>query len=72
MRIRIPAAALAVAAAAVLGGLAMAEERKGIGAGSAAPEFRLNDHTGKAVRLADFRERKWVVLAWFPKAMTPG
>jgi len=67
---RLAPAVLAVAA--VLGGVAMAEEKKGNEVGAEAPDFRLNDHTGKAVRLADLRGKSWVVLAFFPKAMTPG
>jgi cytochrome oxidase Cu insertion factor (SCO1/SenC/PrrC family) len=62
----------AALAAAAIGGGAMAEERKGAEVGAEAPDFRLNDHEGRAVRLSDFRGKKWVVLAAFPKAMTPG
>lgn len=65
------AGALAVLA---LGGMAMAqpEGTKGAEVGSPAPDFRLNDHEGRAVRLSEFRGKSWVVLAFFPKAMTPG
>ena len=62
-------------AALALGGAAMAQqgEKDGpIAAGAEAPDFRLNDHEGKAVRLSGFRGKKWVALAFFPKAMTPG
>ncbi len=39
--------------------------------GNPAPDFSVQDHTGKAVSLSDFRGRK--VLLWFyPKADTPG
>ncbi len=39
--------------------------------GDAAPDFEVQDHSGKTVRLADFRGKK--VLLWFyPKADTPG
>jgi peroxiredoxin Q/BCP len=64
--------AAAALAAAAIGGAAMAEERKGLAVGAEAPDFRLNDHEGRAVRLSDFRGKRWVVLAAFPKAMTPG
>jgi peroxiredoxin Q/BCP len=39
--------------------------------GSAAPEFALQDHTGKVWKLSDFRGKK-VVLYFYPKDMTPG
>lgn len=40
-------------------------------AGAAAPEFRLQDQTGRWVSLKDFRG-KWVVLYFYPKDNTPG
>lgn len=39
--------------------------------GRDAPSFRLNDARGEAVSIGGKRER-WTVLAFFPKAMTPG
>ncbi len=39
--------------------------------GAAAPTFRLNDHAGKAVQIGGKSEH-WTVLAFFPKAATPG
>jgi cytochrome oxidase Cu insertion factor (SCO1/SenC/PrrC family) len=70
MRAWILAGALAALA---LGGAAMAQQSGGpVAAGSEAPDFRLNDHAGKAVRLSEFRGKKWVALAFFPKAMTGG
>jgi hypothetical protein len=36
-----------------------------------APVFRLNDHTGKVVTIGGEQER-WSVLAFYPKALTPG
>ena len=39
--------------------------------GDAAPEFEVQDHTGKTVRLSDFAGRR--VLMWFyPRASTGG
>ncbi len=39
--------------------------------GSAAPAFELPDHTGRSVKLSDFRGRR--LLVWFyPKASTGG
>ncbi len=40
--------------------------------GDPAPDFELPGTDGKTHRLADHRGRRAVVLAWFPKAMTPG
>ena len=41
-------------------------------AGDAAPDFTLPASDGITYRLADFRGRKPVVIAWFPKAFTGG
>ena len=41
--------------------------------GSAAPEFRLNDQQGHLVALGAARsDGKWTVVAFYPKAATPG
>ena len=58
----------------VLGILAWAEDEKSEVpvVGAAAPAWRLNDQTGKARTLADAHKDAWVVLAFFPKAATPG
>ena len=40
--------------------------------GDEAPEFELAGTDGKTHRLADHRGWRAVVLAWFPKAYTPG
>jgi peroxiredoxin Q/BCP len=40
--------------------------------GDKAPEFSLTGTDGKTYTLSDFRGKKAVVLAWFPKADTPG
>lgn len=42
------------------------------GAGDEAPAFKLPGSDGKTVSLADFKGRKTVVLAFFPKAFTGG
>jgi peroxiredoxin Q/BCP len=39
--------------------------------GQKAPEFDLPDHDGESVALSDFAG-KWLVLYFYPKAMTPG
>lgn len=50
-----------------------AQERKAPRAvvGADAPQFRLNDHAGKVAALGGASER-WSVLAFYPKAATPG
>lgn len=40
--------------------------------GKAAPKFKLLNQRGEAVDLKDFRDKKNVVLYFYPKAMTPG
>jgi peroxiredoxin len=40
--------------------------------GDPAPEFELQDQNGRQVRLADYRGRKNVVLAFYVKAFTSG
>jgi peroxiredoxin Q/BCP len=40
--------------------------------GDPAPDFTLQGTDGKSYHLADFKGKQPVVLAWFPKAFTPG
>lgn len=40
--------------------------------GDPAPEFSLVGSDGQTHRLADYRGKQAVVLAWFPKAFTGG
>lgn len=60
--------AAAVAAALWAGGAGGAE----LAAGDAAPEFSLTGSDGKTYKLADFKGKQAVVVAWFPKAFTGG
>ena len=39
--------------------------------GEAAPTFTLNDHDGKSVTIGGESDQ-WTVLAFYPKAATPG
>ena len=56
--------------AAFLGGSTMAVELK---VGDVAPEFELPGSDGKTHKLSDLtKEKKFVVVAWFPSAFTPG
>ncbi|MEJ2010388.1 MAG: redoxin domain-containing protein [Acidobacteriota bacterium] len=40
--------------------------------GDPAPDFELADHTGRQIRLWDFRGKNSVVLAFYVYANTPG
>ena len=40
--------------------------------GSKAPEFSLPGTDGKTYSLSDFENKKYVVVAWYPKALTGG
>lgn len=40
--------------------------------GERAPDFTLQGSDGSTVTLAQFRGQRDLVLAWFPKAFTPG
>ena len=42
------------------------------GVGDDAPAFNLPGSDGKSYRLADYKGKSAVVLAWFPKAFTGG
>ena len=39
--------------------------------GDAAPDFQVKDHTGRTIKLSDFRGKN-VILWFYPKANTPG
>lgn len=40
--------------------------------GDTAPAFKFVDASGKEYTLESFKESDGVVIAWFPKAFTPG
>jgi peroxiredoxin Q/BCP len=42
------------------------------GVGSMAPDFTLHGTDGALYKLSDHVGKRAVVLAWFPKAFTPG
>ena len=44
----------------------------GLNTGDSAPDFRLQGSDGTTYSLSQFRGKKGVVIAWFPKAFTGG
>ena len=44
----------------------------GLEVGARAPEFTLQGVDGALYSLAEHRNKRGVVVAWFPKAFTPG
>lgn len=64
-------AGAALAAVGSLTGLGQQDAPK-LKAGDDAPPFALPGSDGKTYRLADYRGKSAVVLAWFPKAFTGG
>jgi peroxiredoxin Q/BCP len=52
--------------------LAAADTPVRVAVGEVAPNFSLPASNGKTVKLADYRGKKKVVLAFFPKAFTGG
>ena len=40
--------------------------------GDAAPDFELTGSDGEVYKLSDFKDKKAVVVAWYPKAFTGG
>jgi peroxiredoxin Q/BCP len=61
--------AIALTGGVLMFGVAAAEELK---VGDVAPEFTLPGSDGKTYKLSDYRGKQAVVLAWFPRAFTPG
>lgn len=57
---------------ALVAGLAFGAVAAELKPGDAAPDFKLQGSDGKMYQLSDFKGKKAVVLAWFPKAFTPG
>ena len=53
-------------------GAGCSEAQTELQVGAPAPDFSLQASDGKTYRLADFRGKSAVVVAWFPKAFTRG
>ena len=68
MRTKLTTAALLVTSLMFTGGVAKAE----VSVGDEAPEFKLVGSDGKTYSSADFKGKKAVVIAWYPKAFTGG
>jgi len=64
--------AMCFLAAAGSGGGPPAAAAKRPEVGQAAPEFTVAATNGKTIKLGDFKGKRTVVLAFFPKAFTPG
>ena len=65
-------AALAAAAALTAALVAQSPATVTLKVGDQAPDFTLKASDGKTYSLADYRGKKAVVVAWFPKAFTQG
>jgi thioredoxin-dependent peroxiredoxin len=52
--------------------MTLLRNRAELSVGDQAPDFTLQASDGKTYTLSDFRGRSAVVIAWFPKAFTPG
>src|SRR5687767_8836350 len=65
--------AFACTAAVVLGALTSRSiAAEGLKVGDPAPDFELVGSDGKTHKLSDYKGKQAVVIAWFPKAFTPG
>jgi peroxiredoxin Q/BCP len=65
-------AAMAIGMAMALGVGLMAQAPAELKVGDMAPDFSLQGTDGKLHKLVDYRGKKAVVVAWFPKAFTSG
>jgi peroxiredoxin Q/BCP len=63
---------LTIGLVAALAGSAAAQSTVELKVGDMAPEFALPGTDGKTHRLADYRGKQAVVVAWFPRAFTQG
>ena len=64
--------AMGLVAALAAGVMAQTQNTAELKVGDPAPDFKLQATDGKTYQLSDFKGKKAVVLAWFPKAFTQG
>src|SRR4051812_33942720 len=64
--------AMGLVAALGVGVMAQAQSTTELKVGDQAPNFKLQATDGKTYQLSDFKGKKAVVVAWFPKAFTQG
>ena len=64
--------AFACSAAMLLGGTVSRSTAADVKVGDDAPNFELVGSDGMTYKTADFKGKKAVVIAWFPKAFTGG
>jgi peroxiredoxin Q/BCP len=72
MRFLTTAALVAIAAATLAQTPAPGGTPVELKVGDPAPDFSLQASDGKTYKLSDFKGKKAVVVAWFPKALTAG
>jgi thioredoxin-dependent peroxiredoxin len=53
-------------------GIGLVAQAGELAVGDKAPDFKLEASDGKTYRLSDFKGKKAVVVAWFPRAFTQG
>jgi len=53
-------------------GIGLVSQAGELTVGDKAPDFKLEASDGKTYRLSDFKGKKAVVVAWFPRAFTQG
>jgi peroxiredoxin Q/BCP len=64
--------AMGLATALAAGVMVQAQSTVDLKVGDPAPNFKLQATDGKTYQLSDFKGKKAVVVAWFPKAFTQG
>src|SRR6187402_1211511 len=64
--------AIGLVTALAAGVMVQAQSTVDLKVGDPAPNFKLQATDGKTYQLSDFKGKKAVVVAWFPKAFTQG
>jgi peroxiredoxin Q/BCP len=52
--------------------MAVGASGKPLDPGAKAPDFAVAASNGHTIKLGDFKGKKNIILAWFPKVFTPG